>query len=103
VPHSGEAPRGKAGKPVPDALPEFAYRHGMSIGDSIRAGRQRWPMTTPVGCRWVQMVGHGTKFGRKKEQAVAALWPRGRWRPRDRQPQAFVVGRHRDSLVDFGT
>jgi transposase-like protein len=25
------------------------------------------------GCRWVQMVGHGTKFGRKKEQAIAAL------------------------------
>jgi hypothetical protein len=33
--------------------------------------RLRW---SADGCRWGQMVaGHGTKFGRKKEEAIAAL------------------------------
>ena len=27
----------------------------------------------PDGGRWVQMVGHGAKFGRKQEEAIAAL------------------------------
>jgi hypothetical protein len=27
----------------------------------------------PDGGRWVQMVGHGAKFGRKREEAIAAL------------------------------
>jgi hypothetical protein len=28
---------------------------------------------TADGIRWRQMTGHGTKFGRKQEEAIAAL------------------------------
>src|SRR5258706_9546410 len=31
------------------------------------------PESSADGGRWGQMVGHGTKFGRKKEAAIAAL------------------------------
>ena len=35
---------------------------------------RRWSRNRrPDGGRWVQMVGHGAKFGRKKEEAIAAL------------------------------
>jgi hypothetical protein len=35
---------------------------------------RRWGRSFPADCvRLRQMLGHGTKFGRKKEQAIAAL------------------------------
>ena len=34
----------------------------------------RWPAISPADCvRMRQMKGHGSKFGRKKEEAIAAL------------------------------
>jgi hypothetical protein len=38
------------------------------------AKESRWRQDrAPDGGRWCQMVGHGAKFGRKKEEAIAAL------------------------------
>ena len=38
------------------------------------ANARRWSRARPADCvRLRQMLGHGTKFGRKKEEAIAAL------------------------------